>query len=308
MYAQCPHCETVFRVRAEQLRTARGQVRCSRCSTIFDALQTLREDVPASQAVADISPAPVRDPDTVGDLFEEQSLTHNEELSLNEADDKTLRLHEDGPPSEINATTETGAMQSVASDSFDSAKQSIESDTFDTQQATMPKSLFGWLVACLVMGIVLMLQVAHANRQTVLAIDWLTEPVRSSYAMLGIDLPPPQALAELSILDVEIVSHPTLPGVLQLNARLANQAGFAQAWPTLKVRLEDRWGGIVGQRYFKPADYLGESPDTLLPAHENTVISLSLVDPGKTAVGFIVDACFADNARWQCHSQLHQKE
>lgn len=34
---RCPHCRTAFRVSAEQLRAAAGQVRCGRCGEIFDA-------------------------------------------------------------------------------------------------------------------------------------------------------------------------------------------------------------------------------------------------------------------------------
>lgn len=293
MYAQCPHCETVFRLRAEQLRVARGQVRCSRCNNIFDALHTLREDVPDPQDTANTAATRVRerDPDTVADLFEAQSLTQNEEMALGEQDDPTLRLHQDGPPAEIEAES----AQPV----------SLDFPAEERQVAEKNSSPRGWLAACLLLGLVLLLQIAHANRNNLATVDWLAGPVRSAYALFDFDLPPPQALAHLSILDVEIISHPTLPGVLQLNAVLANQAGFAQAWPVLKVRLEDRWGGAVGQRYFRPLDYLGQTPDTLLPAHENTVISLSLVDPGKSAVGYFVDTCFSGKTGWQCRANIN---
>ncbi len=38
MYTECPNCQTVFRVSAQQLRAAAGKVRCGRCSQVFDAL------------------------------------------------------------------------------------------------------------------------------------------------------------------------------------------------------------------------------------------------------------------------------
>jgi predicted Zn finger-like uncharacterized protein len=43
MLTQCPHCLTLFRVGPEHLRAAEGQVRCSRCNQIFNALESLRE-------------------------------------------------------------------------------------------------------------------------------------------------------------------------------------------------------------------------------------------------------------------------
>lgn len=43
MYTQCPHCETIFRLSAEALRAASGQVRCGRCGEAFNALARLAE-------------------------------------------------------------------------------------------------------------------------------------------------------------------------------------------------------------------------------------------------------------------------
>ncbi len=44
MYTQCSKCETVFKLSAEVLRVAGGQVRCGRCGEVFSALARLAED------------------------------------------------------------------------------------------------------------------------------------------------------------------------------------------------------------------------------------------------------------------------
>lgn len=44
MYTQCPKCETVFKMSAEVLRAAGGQVKCGQCGEIFSALARLAED------------------------------------------------------------------------------------------------------------------------------------------------------------------------------------------------------------------------------------------------------------------------
>jgi len=41
MYTQCPSCKTVFRLPPDLLNAARGQVRCSRCRTVFNGLEHL---------------------------------------------------------------------------------------------------------------------------------------------------------------------------------------------------------------------------------------------------------------------------
>jgi predicted Zn finger-like uncharacterized protein len=47
VYTQCSKCETVFRLSAEALRAAGGQVRCGRCGEVFNALARLAEEATA---------------------------------------------------------------------------------------------------------------------------------------------------------------------------------------------------------------------------------------------------------------------
>jgi len=50
LFTQCAKCETVFRLSAEVLRAAGGQVRCGRCGEVFNALARLAEDASAFPA------------------------------------------------------------------------------------------------------------------------------------------------------------------------------------------------------------------------------------------------------------------
>ena len=47
MYAQCPDCLTVYKLRAEPLAMGRGRARCGSCGAEFDALATLVDELPA---------------------------------------------------------------------------------------------------------------------------------------------------------------------------------------------------------------------------------------------------------------------
>jgi predicted Zn finger-like uncharacterized protein len=47
LFTQCSNCDTVFRLSAETLRAAGGQVRCGRCGEIFNALARLAEEAGA---------------------------------------------------------------------------------------------------------------------------------------------------------------------------------------------------------------------------------------------------------------------
>ena len=46
MYTQCPHCQSIFQISAEQLKAAGGDVRCGQCLTVFNALSRLSEELP----------------------------------------------------------------------------------------------------------------------------------------------------------------------------------------------------------------------------------------------------------------------
>jgi predicted Zn finger-like uncharacterized protein len=57
LYTQCAKCETVFRLSAEVLRAAGGQVRCGRCGEVFNALARLAEDAstfPAGESALEL--------------------------------------------------------------------------------------------------------------------------------------------------------------------------------------------------------------------------------------------------------------
>jgi predicted Zn finger-like uncharacterized protein len=76
VYTQCPDCATVFRVTADALRTAQGNVRCGVCSTSFNALENLSEEPFRTGPESDAPPA-LEDTITV----EEMPGTENIELS-----------------------------------------------------------------------------------------------------------------------------------------------------------------------------------------------------------------------------------
>ena len=73
MFTVCPKCALTLVVTAEDLRIARGYVRCGTCSSVFNALAQLREDrqgssggraeePPPGPSAASAAPAPARDP------------------------------------------------------------------------------------------------------------------------------------------------------------------------------------------------------------------------------------------------------
>jgi len=53
MFTQCPQCDAIFLLSASQLKAANGDVRCGQCLSVFNALDHLSEDLPATQETED---------------------------------------------------------------------------------------------------------------------------------------------------------------------------------------------------------------------------------------------------------------
>ncbi len=92
MYTQCPDCTTVFRVTADTLRSAHGNVRCGVCATSFNALENLSEEPFRAARDGDESQAPE-------DTITVEELPGNESIELStamEADSASVTAAEEG--------------------------------------------------------------------------------------------------------------------------------------------------------------------------------------------------------------------
>jgi predicted Zn finger-like uncharacterized protein len=83
MLTECPSCLTVFRVTGAILKMGHGQVRCGKCRTQFDALESLIDDdsgdadqdapAPPAQTASRISAIEAREPDSAEEIIMEGS-------------------------------------------------------------------------------------------------------------------------------------------------------------------------------------------------------------------------------------------
>jgi predicted Zn finger-like uncharacterized protein len=58
LVTRCPSCATAFRVQPGQLAAHKGQVRCGKCSTVFDGIVALVHEAPASSLAEAAAHAP----------------------------------------------------------------------------------------------------------------------------------------------------------------------------------------------------------------------------------------------------------
>lgn len=153
-----------------------------------------------------------------------------------------------------------------------------------------PRRPWGWGLAALVLGVVLVLQLMLADRAR-LATDPAWRPrLEALCGVLGCDLPAWHEPAAFRVTSREVRRHPQDERALLITASFRNDARWAQPWPVLELALHDIDGNALGLRRFEPAEYLGSLPATpLIAPGQSAIATLEILDPGQRAVAFTFD-------------------
>ncbi|HEX5340523.1 MAG TPA: DUF3426 domain-containing protein [Gammaproteobacteria bacterium] len=317
MLTTCTECGTRFRLSAEQLRQAEGQVRCGRCGEVFDAFTHLHGDdgtpwsvpIDAETDAKTTQPLP-RDPD-----LSEETGTETHDL-LGDTDDLPAKaagrieprmddLFADLDPEYMSPESLPDLEhESDASDVLAQELGTLEAEPDSLPDTELPphdhliahpdrrRHRLLWSIGVAVLALLLFAQWANANRQ-MLSRNLVIGPSLSAlYSLLGHPLAAPQALDAWQISNTNVTSDPDAADGLSITGSLANTAAFPQAWPLLRVELTDRYGDELRVRDFQPDQYLPAAQASALPASGIAAhFRIDVVDPGADAVGFQVTAC-----------------
>lgn len=287
MYTECPHCQSLFRIHPHQLRAAGGAVRCGRCSTPFNALETLRE---AAFTPGPVAPGDVGTADTVDTGHETPALS---ELLI--ADDKPA--HEPDPPLPAPPPARDNPAQ-VASGAVPLHLRRALAEAEAAAPRRHPLRTALGAAAVLALTALLLAQVVFFRASDVLAAapqlrPWL-EPI---CAAAGCTLITPRAPERIVLLNHDVRTHPEVEGALLIKATFANHAQFAQPYPGILITLSDLGGNRVARRGFTPDEYLPEALQVsthdggpaLMSPETPVYIDLEVLDPGAQALNYQFD-------------------
>ncbi len=317
MFTVCPSCTRQFRIYAEHIAAASGQVRCGFCHEQFNALDHLYDEPLSNEKILD----------------EIQSSTENETKSIEpepqfeipdriEPDEQTLdvlisRSNADTEQELKTAIDEIGVTQSIPEEIEDvSAREQTED--FDSEEPTIQRAVFQnkkydfpepepekilqepevkrnwfttifWAGATLTALLVIVAQYAWFNRDEVL----LEYPQLRPYVKLicqefDCRIIRSRDPGAIKLINRDVRLHPGFEDTLLVNATIKNEMSVRQPYPKIQLTLFDTAGTLLGYRDFLPADYLDSSIDinegmpVELPVH----FVLEVSGPTAGAVSF----------------------
>ena len=291
MITYCPSCHTHFRVHAEQLAARAGQVRCGKCSRVFDALEHLIEEIAPARAprpkpefeairadAADAEHAPVSATGEAPDIG-----AAAQEPVIAQAADVVAEAPKPGTETPEAAISESAIAEPANAEPV--AASGASAFGFGPGAAAEPATparRWPWLLGALLLLLILLAQAAYHYRGAIILLFPETKPYAAALcASLGCELPLPRRIELMSIEASDLQADTTNPNVMVLSATLKNRGIFNQQHPLLELTLTDAQDQPVVRRVLAPQDYLGKAVNTQTGFAANTEIAIKVFIEGS---------------------------
>ena len=324
MLTRCPHCQTHFRVTAEQLKIRQGKVRCGACQEVFDALDSLTDEapvVPPSPPAAIVTEVESRrsqdgmiEPLATIVTVESIPTAANEVVNLpeqtagepetgtepepeTEPEPGTEPEPEPASEPEPEAVVEAEVQPEAESASIPEPESSVpaagaaESTVADESWEPVPAvpappRRWPWISGIVALLIIGAVQLAYIFRTELAVVAPELRPVLAAGCELfGCTLPRP---LKPELVGIETSDLAPEGNGLLLTALLKNRAPFDQDYPHLELTLTDTQDEALVRKVLTPADYLPAGQDAAqgFPARGEVAVKLSLVSDNVPAVGY----------------------
>lgn len=286
MKTRCPGCQTIFRVSPEQLKARVGKVRCGQCQMVFNALDSLFEEMPLPAS-----------------LPPERKKTSDEFISITIAPPEPSARPE--LPREASSRPETQPMSESEAQALGLAtglimpREMTEVPGYSKWSAgviTEPFSLplekptrWPFVLATILLGLTLLGQLAfHFRSELVIAFPPSRPLLEALCQVLDAEIPLPRNVELVSIEASDLHNDPSRDNLLVLNATVRNRAVYAQAYPALELSLTDTQDSAIARRVFLPAEYLPQrlSPSQPFAAASDIAVRLWIDAQGIGAAGY----------------------
>jgi len=275
MLTRCPNCQTIFRIREDQLKMADGLAHCYRCEQVFNARENLSE-TPSTEHPSTEEPTQQAD-------FE----PHNNDDGTTEAPQSTQvesaidEIQREIDPTPLTQDAETTTHSDTPPLSID------ELLATPTKKRGFFATLF-WLLACTTLLAAATLQLAWFERKELINYPEGRMLLEKLCHYAHCQVPILRDLNLIKITQREIRSHPQKSNALLVQLTIKNQAPFSQPYPILELSLSTIDEQLIARRSFSPAEYLdpAKDPHQPMPPGIPQTIKMEIEDPGADVTGF----------------------
>ncbi len=260
---------------------------CGRCRQVFDAFQSLTRIEEGATSQKDVAPP-------VGDFSLEQESATEDHALVEDSSTSDLVPHAPAPtidpdPVQLENAARANEGPSEVQQHDVSPEPSVDLPdppplvatapsatispglildpenplltTPPPQYRPTPKSSHRWVVAAVLLGVALILQLAYAYRAQVAQQFPPTRPLLSAACdWAGCSIPRGRDESAIRIEASDLVEAPGRNGRIMLTATLVNRGAYSQEYPALELRLTDSGNQVVLSRVFQPSEYLGRNP------------------------------------------------
>jgi predicted Zn finger-like uncharacterized protein len=255
VYTRCPHCQTVFRITAAQLKARGGMVRCGRCQHVFGADRHLMPK-PAKSAAKSTPP-----------------------VARKRADKKAA--------AESNSLA-VAAENTAPAFAAEAPQHAVAASPLVQTQPVRTRAIYwaagGGLLMLLLAGQALIFYGYGFARQTPALrpiVDALCSPLPCRKL-------PPIDMHHMDLVETQVAPHPRYDKALRIKATLVNRADTVQPYPLLEVSLIDSQGQLVARRAYRPREYLGK-PEVIQQGLAPLVavsVQLDITSPDAKSSGY----------------------
>jgi predicted Zn finger-like uncharacterized protein len=144
-----------------------------------------------------------------------------------------------------------------------------------------------------VLALVLVLQILHQHRQELVLSPAFGRITSKIYGLFNVSLVPRWDLAAYSVKQLGAEAEGAEGSRLRVRLSVQNDSDRVQPLPLVRLTLKDRYNNAVATRDLEPSEYLPARAAglRLLDPNQRIDADLNVIDPGKAAVGFEIDAC-----------------
>ena len=258
---------------------------------------------PAAEATQE---APIGDPTWVQDMFAEAEA---QAMHSRTAEHRTLQtaleeFTDDGSdePAVVRAARDEAGVSAASGDTV------LEPLLAGKPPARRPAWQYGTGIAALVL--LLVLQILHHNRQALVLSPAFGPLASTVYGWFGASVTPRWDLNAYSVKQLGAEAEGGEGTRLRVRLSVQNDSDRVQPLPLLRLTLQDRYGNAVATRDLEPREYLPAraADQRLLEPDQRIDAELHVIDPGKAAIGFEIDACLrGDSGNIGCANDARRR-